>query len=244
MINPVLVISCPWYLQCRPETAFALAQTYVDLAGTGQVYLTGAFDSPLPIARMYGLAQFMAMTDATHVLLPDSDIVWNPAHVRRLLSHDEPIVAVVGADKRTGRFYTGKIGVGRGQRVATKYDAERGLLEVDRCGMCFMLIRRDAIETMIKAYPELHLHAHELPDEALRPYFYAFFEYKAQDGWMPTEDFRFCDLARGAGLKVYVDAWIELQHIVPVARGGKLIDHLDFGEEEARLADPLAATGD
>lgn len=231
MTEPVVVLGGAWYLMCRPETAFAWAETYVDLASRGQVYMIGAFDCPLDIARSHLVAEFMTIPDATHLLMIDADMHWRPQHVRRLLSHNEPIVAVVGADKRTGSFYAGKIGHGRGERVKTRYDRQRGLLEVDRCGACFIMIRRDAIETMMTTYPELHLHSHELKDERQRPYFYAFFEHKAQDGWLPSEDFRFCDLARGAGLPVYVDPWIELTHIVPMGRTGKLIDHLDFGEE-------------
>lgn len=229
--QPVVCLGAPWYLMCRPECAFAWAETYVDLASTGQVYMAGAFDCPLDIARSMLVAEFMALPDATHLLMVDSDMHWRPQHVRRLLLHDEPLVAVVGADKRTGKFYAGKLGVGNGDRIATRYDVNRGILEVDRCGSCFMLIRRDCIERMMAAHPDLHLHAHELREERLRPYFYAFFEHKAQDGWMPSEDFRFCDLAREAGIQPYVDPWIELDHIVPLPRRGKLIDHLAFEPE-------------
>ena len=232
-------MAASWYLMCRPETAFAWAETYVDLASRGQVYELGVFDCPLGIGRCQLLAEFMAITQNPDdaCLMIDSDMHWKPQHVRRLLEHNEPIVAVVGADKRTGKFYAGKIGHGHGQRIKTKYDVQRGLLEVDRCGACFIMIRRKAIEKMMATYPELHLHAHELNDERQRPYFYAFFQTKSQDGWLPSEDFFFCDLARGAGIEVFVDPWIELSHIVPMGRTGKLIDHLTIGEE------PTAAAG-
>lgn len=236
---PTVCMAAPWYLMCRPETAFAWAETYVDLARMGQVYEIGCFDCPLDIARSQLVAEFMATTTHPHdaLLMIDADMHWRPQHVRRLLGHNEQIVAVVGADKRTGRFYAGKIGHGKGQRVQTNYERERGLLAVDRCGACFMMIRRRAIAQMMETYPELHLHAHEVSDERLRPFFFAFFEHKASDGWLPSEDFRFCDLARGAGIQVYVDPWIELTHIVPMGRTGKLIDHLDFGDQ------PIEAVG-
>lgn len=230
--QPVVCLGAAWYLQCRPETAFAWAETYVDLAGRGQVFMIGIFDCPLSIARSQIVAEFMATTTEPNdaLLMVDADMHWRPQHVQRLLNHNEPIVAVVGADKRTGRFYAGKMGHGRGQKVKTRYDIGRGLLEVDRCGSCFILIRRHAIEKMMAGHPELHLHSHEVSDERLRPYFYAFFEHKAEDGWLPSEDFRFCDLAKSVGLPIYVDPWVELTHIVPLGRTGKLIDHLDFGE--------------
>ena len=228
--KPVVVMGAAWYLMCRPETAFAWAETYVDLASTGQVYMVGAFDVPLPSARSMLVAEFMALPYSTHLLMIDADMHWRPAHIRRMLSHNEPIVAAVGADKRTGKFYAGKMGQGEGDRIKTPYDVDRGLIEVDRCGLCLVLIRRDAIEAMMAAHPNLHLHSHDRVQERLRPYFYAFFEHRAQDGWLPSEDFRFCDLAREAGLKIHVDPWIELSHIVPRARVGRLIDHLGWTE--------------
>ena len=52
-----------------------------------------------------------------------------------------------------------------------------------------------------------------------------------ENGWWPTEDFRFSDLLLGADIPVLVDAWVELGHIVPQELRGKAIDYLEFPDE-------------
>ena len=99
----------------------------------------------------------------------------------RMLEHDVPFVAAAGALKQTGDFRVGMPGQGEG-RVRTGYDPKTGLLAVPRIGACFMLIRRDATLALIRRYPELHLeHEDDIPDE-LRPFHYAFFQVRAENG--------------------------------------------------------------
>ena len=150
---------------------------------------------------------------------------WDPQAVIRLLEHDVPFVAVAGRDKRNGKIYFGAPGTGGGDKVPFGYDATKGLLSVARVGGCFMLIRRDCIETLMGTYPKLWLEHQEI-DDKLRPFFYAFFETKVENGWWPTEDFRFSDLLLDADIPVLVDAWVELGHIVPQELRGKAIDYL------------------
>ena len=223
---PRVMIACPWYVQVRPQTAFAIAQTYLSLALDGPTFIAGVFDCPsVGHARARLVAQFMA-SDCTHMLMVDADMAFNVEAPRRMLDHNVPFVAVAGALKSTGKFQVGKPDQGRG-RVQTGYDPSTGLMLVPRIGACFMLIRRDCIERLMEVYPELWLEHEEIP-EHLRPFYYAFFETKAENGWWPTEDFRFCDLLRGAGIPVLADPWIELTHIVPQAIGGKLLDSMEF----------------
>ena len=163
--KPSVLLSLPWYI-CRPETAICLAQTYVQLAAEQPTYIALIQDCPsIGHARSRLVAQFMA-SPCTHMLMIDGDMAWSAQSVKRLLGHNVPFVGVSGPDKHTEKLFVGKQGAGHGEMVAFKYDVERGLLTVDRLGACFMLIRRDCIETMMAAYPELHLHAHEIQEEA------------------------------------------------------------------------------
>lgn len=224
--KPCVLLGAPWYTS-RPETCFALTQTYLRLAMDGPVYIAGVFDNPsVAHARCRLLAQFMAMPQCTHLLMVDGDMGWHVEAVMRLLGHDVPFVGVPAPDKRDGQIKIGSPGIGGGEKAPYQYDEATGLAEVPRIGACFMLIRRDAVEKMIEAYPHLHLHKDDC-DEALRPWYYAFFQTATTgDGWMPSEDFFFCDLLHGAGIPVLADAWVELEHIVPQKLHGKLIDSM------------------
>lgn len=226
--KPCVLIGLAWYGGPRGETAIAMMQTYLRLSLDGQTYVTGIFDcSSVGHARARLVARFMAMPQCTHLWMVDADMLFEPEAVLRLLEHDVPFVGVPGPDKRDGRIYVGAQGHGGGEKVPFAYNAEKGLVQVGRIGACFLLIRRDAIERLMEHYPELHLAHQEIEDE-LRPYYYAFFETKAKDGWWPTEDYAFCDLLRGAGIPVLADPWIELGHIVTTTHRGKLMDTMEF----------------
>lgn len=226
--KPCVLIGAPWYTT-RPETAWALTQTYTRLAMDGPVYMTGIFDNPsIAHARNRLVAQFMSMPQCTHLLQTDGDMGWAVEAVIRLLEHDVPFVGVPGPDKRGGKVKIGMPGVGGGDKAPVQYDPATGLAEIPRLGGCFTLTRRDAIERLIETYPHLHL-SREDCDEKLRPWYYGFYQFRAtDDGWMPSEDFFFCDLLRGAGIPVLADAWIELQHYVLQPMTGKLIDSMEF----------------
>jgi hypothetical protein len=223
--TPRVLIGAPWY-KVEPETAFCVAQTYLRLAMDGPAFIDGRFYcASVCHARARLVAQFMAM-DCSHLLMIDGDMTFNVESVVRMLEHDVPFVAAAAALRSTGKFQVGMPGQGAG-KVRTGYDPATGLAAVPRVGACFMLIRRDCIERLMARYPELWLE-HEEIDEKLRPFYFAFFQTKAQDGWMPTEDFAFCDLLWGAEIPVLVDPWIEIGHITAQKVTGKLMDHMEF----------------
>jgi hypothetical protein len=222
---PRVLIACPWR-GCRPETAFCMAQTYLRLTLDGPTFITGIFDcASIAHARNRLVAQFMAM-DCSHLLMMDGDMTWNVEAVIRMLEHDVPFVAAAAALRTTGKFQVGLAGQGTG-RVQTGYDPTTGLMAVPRIGACFMLVRRDAIERLMEAHRDLWLE-HEEIDEKLRPFHYAFFQMRAEAGWMPTEDFFFCDRMWAAGVPVIADPWIELGHVTPQKVTGKLMDSMEF----------------
>jgi hypothetical protein len=91
-----------------------------------------------------------------------------------------------------------------------------------------MLIKRSAIEALIKEYPEFTINQHTLIDGKLvtRDHMYNFFDTY----WDPKaktytgEDFYFCKLAKHAGIKMYalVDEYIS--HHGEFSYTGRLLD--------------------
>lgn len=136
-------------------------------------------------------------------LCVDADTAFTPDHVRQLLAHELEIVSgAYPVKKAPDTFAAGWFGEVEGislpsQRVAVD---TTGLIEVDWTGAGFLLLRRDALETM--DYPwfsgrEISFTSEEGPCAQLA-----------------SEDLGFCMKARRAGKKVMLDADCRVQHVV------------------------------
>jgi FkbM family methyltransferase len=116
---------------------------------------------PLPIELHYGqgdgvarcrnqlTAEFLR-SDCTHMLMIDSDILFSPDHVARIVSHDVPVVAGAYPKKQEGKL---EWVINTLPQQSTKADPN-GLLPVQYVGTGFICVRRDVFEQMRVRYPE------------------------------------------------------------------------------------------
>ncbi|MFM8434329.1 MAG: hypothetical protein ACKOBP_03160, partial [Planctomycetia bacterium] len=141
-------------------------------------------------ARNKLIFQFLA-DDYTDLVFIDSDMAWDPADLVALLSYDVPLVAAAGPRKKPG---APEFCVKLGQAVM----GPDGLLSVERVGTGFMRLRRDCLERMVVAYPELRV------ADASGKTYHAFFDAGIRDGVYISEDYMFCELWRSLGGKVLV----------------------------------------
>ena len=116
----------------------------------------------------------------------DSDMVWTPDDVLRLLGHDMPIVSGLYAN-------------GRGEPNAftdrsTRVEPGDGLEQVYATGFGFIKVDRDVYEHI--PYPWFRL----MPSET---------------GGTDSEDVSFCRLARAAGFEVWLDKGVHVGHEKP-----------------------------
>lgn len=185
-------------------------------------------------ARADLVAQFLA-TDATHLLMVDADVGWEPGDVLRLLDHNVPLVSAVQIDKhRHTLFLSGKEGSSETEEfIRNRYDPTTQLIRVDRAATCFMLIRRDVIERMIEAYPTHKVTPGRFGTPGTAEHFYGFFEQPVRDdGTWPGEDIQFCELWRAIGGELYVDPWVTLMHVVRKPIAGNLALSLGLSKLE------------
>lgn len=153
-------------------------------------------------ARNKLVAKFLA-TDASDLVFIDSDLSWTAPDLARLLGYPHPFVAGVYQRKsRTKIDFTVKFG-------PTIAMDEHRLMEVERVGTGFMRLRRDCLEKMVAAYPQLRLKNSAEPDD---PNFYGLFDTSIVDGQFIGEDFTFCDRWRAIGGHVMIDPAIHLAH--------------------------------
>lgn len=163
----------------------------------GIQYLNG--DSLISRARNK-IAKYFLDTDKKYLLFIDNDIIFQPADIEQLRSHDKPIVG--------GVYFKKKIPY---EPVANTCLAIEGdLHEMAEIGTGFMMIRRDVFEQIIEMHPEL---AYRNENDEVKGTYYDFFRVGVNPhGRYLSEDYFFCELARSCGFKVYLDTSVIVQH--------------------------------
>lgn len=149
-------------------------------------------------------------TDATHLLWLDSDLVFSPSHIKRIIAHDKDIVCGFYPKKCQGPVQWVCNALDGG--VDAPIDAN-GLQEIKYGGTGFMLIKRTVFEQMVKAYPQLAYKA----DESKRDEhdFWSVGVYQFKDGTRRylSEDWFFCQRWLDLGGKIYGDTKVVVKHV-------------------------------
>ena len=147
------------------------------------------------------IAHRFLQSDCTDLLFIDADIHFTPADVLRTLALSEGRDIVAGAYPRRAedvKFFTD---------VHYPLELEDGLLRVERVGTGFMLIRRHVFEQLQADHPEWRFWVN-----TEQTHHTAFFDFKTTPEGYIGEDYLFCDRARAAGFKVWIDPEVNLGH--------------------------------
>ena len=163
--------------------------------------------------RNAAVAHFMG-SSATHMFFVDSDIIFNPADVFKLLNSGKSVI---------GGVYPKKFLKTQNNALQVEFNAsgqvglEGDVCLVDYVPSGFLCIRRDAIEKLIEKNPDLK-YTNSIEgyhsDESVE-YYYDFFK----PGVDPVtkqymgEDFGFCNLLKLAEVPMYVYPNITLAHV-------------------------------
>jgi len=207
-------------------------------------------DSLVPRARNTLVARFLAEPRHTHLMFVDSDIQFRAQDVLRLLEHTQSReCAVVAAGYQTKALdWTRAVEtVSQGirdprdiQSLSARFAVRlppaprtrgNGLIEAAEVGAGFMLIRRDAIERLQSAYPELAYDSDTDADAGVRHH--ALFDTGIDgrpplDRWVEkpgrylSEDYYFCRLWRQIDGVVWLDPSVELVHHGTFAYAGSI----------------------
>lgn len=156
------------------------------------------------------LAEFIK-SDCTHLMMIDADMGWKDQDIYNLLEQNKPII---------GCCYLGK-----GDKGYIFRPMNKECIEIEECGMVkaraipagFILISREAINQMIEKLPNLFYKSNDGVEE------YGFFNTMVRDKEFWGEDFSFCLLAGDAGLQVWINPYITLNHD---GKEGALMDEM------------------
>lgn len=201
-------------------------------------------------ARNMLTAMFLA-SDCTHLLFVDADIDFSPDDVFSLIramdAHAE-VGILGGAYPRrmiNWRNVARAVEQGLGKdnpadlaRYAGEYALHflhpqqsfkmTDLVELARLGTAMMLIRREVLEAMRTALPELAFR----PDPAERDahgvgeiepaFFHPMIESESQA--LLSDDYSFCRRVRDAGFRIWLAPWVRTTHAGPMVFAGALAD--------------------
>lgn len=164
------------------HTDFALSLAMLCLNPGAQVMLLNSRTSLVPLGRnqCVGAAQIMK---ATHLLFLDSDMVFPPDTLKRLLSHDKDIVGA-SYSKRVEPFHPLTV-TEEGELTYITAGLRRVKLLPTGC----MLIRLRVFEALSKP----------------------FFNLVTEGDQLRGEDYYFCEQARAAGFEIWCDGDLSLQ---------------------------------
>jgi|TARA_R100000030_G_scaffold100815_1_gene94834 GT2 family glycosyltransferase len=163
-------------------------------------------------ARNILTAMFLE-SDCSHLLFIDSDIEFDSDSILRALAYDKPIMAAAYPKKALPIQYAINF---KFQDIDTKQvRVENGAVEVLDASTGFFLIKREVLEKMIQAYPELHYRNDSNIDEKYNKYCYALFDtwLDPDDNRYLSEDYTFCRRWQKIGGEIWLDPNTKLNHV-------------------------------
>lgn len=200
-------------------------------------------DSLVSRARNNLIAKAMFDKAVTHMLFIDADITWNPIDILKLILADKNIVGGVYPVKNyeweklvkpenvlqdwIAKKNNSQIKVSVSDQdfiqhkmvrynlnyISNTLEIANNLTKVRHLATGFMMIRRDTIEKMARAFPSTkytddvgYLHGEE------NEYAYALFDCGVEEGHYCSEDWLFCSRWGKMGGETWVDVTINLNH--------------------------------
>jgi hypothetical protein len=209
-------------------------------------------DALITRARSRLAARFLAHPQATHILFCDADIGFAPDNVFRLLEADKPVIAAVcpmkHIDWQRARLAAkaeapDMMAASLGYVVRflptpdNSVEVENGIAKVAYGGTGFLMIRREAMQAIADAHPELKARMGDMGDNLADEAVMVFETMiEPETGQYLSEDYAFCRRWRDLGGEIWADMEARLTHVGHAAYTGSLI-------EAMRVARPSGDAG-
>jgi hypothetical protein len=192
---------------CNEATFISMIKFSIIAAKLGVNYSidTMVNESLIPRGRNNLVSKFLFNPAATHLMFIDVDLGFDAESILRLLCANQDLVGGVYPMKRIPIRYV--------INTVPNPTVMGDLVEVSTLGTGFMLIKRQVIEQMIAAHPELKYRDNIGIGAQYEPLMYGLFDTMIDpDGNYLSEDWTFCYLWRLMGGKVFADTGIKLDH--------------------------------
>lgn len=205
-----------------------------------EVELAGG-DALITRARSRMVAKFLAQSRATHLFFVDADIAFKPEQVFRLLAADKDVVGGVYPIKRID-WDKARAAAQAGLKdlmaasigyVVRFLPSETNSVELDDegfgpvayVGTGFMMLRREAVERLVAAHPELTAKLGDVADPGVEEAVMVFDTMiEPETGQYLSEDYAFCRRWRDLGGEIWADFSSRLVHTGHASYAGSLMD--------------------
>ena len=187
------------------------------------------FESLVSRARNAAVAHFLEDKENTHILFIDSDIIFEPEDVFKLLKSGKEVVAGIYPkkyivwDRLNQHPEAERVDFPVGGNIKMTED---NFLEMDYLPTGFLLISRTAINKIIKAYPELKYKNDIDGYMSAGDNFYDLFKVGIRNGIYESEDWGFCSLWKSVGGKVLIHPEINVKHLGWHEYSGNLLKYI------------------
>ena len=190
---------------------FRVSQTFMQ-HGINFRITTLRNESLVTRARNILTAMFLE-SDCSHLMFIDADIEFDSESVLRALAYDIPIMAAAYPKKALPIQYA--INFKFVDQATKQVRVENGAVEVLDASTGFFLIKREVVEKMMQAYPELHYRNDSNIDEKFNKYCYSFFDtiHDPEDNRYLSEDYTFCRRWQKIGGEIWLDPNTKLNHV-------------------------------
>ena len=192
------------------------------------------FESLVSRARNAAVAHFLEDKENTHILFIDSDIIFEPEDVFKLIKANKEVVAGIYPKKyivwdRLKQYpESERVDFPVGGQIKMTED---NFLEMDYLPTGFLLISRTAINKIIKQYPELKYKNDIDGYMSAGDNFYDLFKVGIRNGIYESEDWGFCSLWKSVGGKVLIHPEINVKHLGWHEYSGNLLKYIiDLGK--------------
>lgn len=171
------------------------------------------------------------LNDATHLIMMDTDQIYHPKTITRLLSHKLPIVGAV-VHRRYPPFDSLMLKRAEDEEGEAKYYSiddygDDELIEVDATGSGCLMFDMEVFRNMP------------------RPWFRM--RANPKTGFVTGEDIGFCQDLRAAGYKIFVDTSVPADHLTTMAvnkKTNKLFRSMKEKQHEHNMARALGSSPD
>ena len=187
------------------------------------------FESLVSRARNAAVAHFLADEVATHLLFIDSDIIFEPEDIYRLIQADKDVIAgmypkkYIVWDRLKENPNAERVDFPIGGEIKVTED---DYIESDYLPTGFLLIKRLAIQKLTDIHPELKYKNDIDGYMSAGDNFYNLFRVGINNGIYESEDWGFCSLWKEAGGQVLIHPDINLKHVGWHSYEGNLINSI------------------
>jgi len=153
------------------------------------------------------LSKFLREEDATDIVLIDSDESWNPAHLIRLLMHEEDIVCGVyrKCEPKKIEYPVVIKTADDGTPMGKMLPDGNCLLECEKLPGGFLKISKRALQLWVEKNPDKWFWTEDRKT-------YRFFENEIRDNIFNGMDYVFAEKMRSCGITLWVDPICDIIH--------------------------------